>query len=115
MTEPLIAVDGAHKTYGSLTALDHANLRLPGGEVVGLVGENGCGKSTLLKSLAGLVALDFGHITIAGNPVGVESKLVTAYLPDRSALPYRARISECLEMYTRFFPDFDAAHARSIL
>jgi molybdate transport system ATP-binding protein len=52
-------------------ALDVA-LGVPAGEVVALLGPNGAGKTTALRALAGLTALDEGHVTLAGVPLDGE-------------------------------------------
>jgi peptide/nickel transport system ATP-binding protein len=50
-----------------LTALDHVSLRVPEGEVLGLVGESGCGKSSLSKLVLGLLPPSAGQVRIAGT------------------------------------------------
>lgn len=50
--------------FGKHTALDGCSLSIEPGELVVILGPSGCGKSTLLRSIAGLVALDAGSITI---------------------------------------------------
>jgi molybdate transport system ATP-binding protein len=45
------------------------SLAVAPGEVLALLGPNGAGKSTILRTLAGLVALDAGHITVDGTVV----------------------------------------------
>ena len=47
--------------------LDHLNLTLPGGCIMGLVGENGAGKSTTMKLLLNMIHRDGGTITILGQ------------------------------------------------
>lgn len=42
------------KRYGGQCALDHIDLSLERGRIVGLLGPNGSGKTTLLKIIAGL-------------------------------------------------------------
>ncbi|MDY7103789.1 MAG: ABC transporter ATP-binding protein [Actinomycetota bacterium] len=66
---PTLVVDGAVKRYGDTVAVAGVSLELAGSEIVALVGPSGCGKSTLLRSIAGLVALDEGSITIDGVTV----------------------------------------------
>jgi ABC-2 type transport system ATP-binding protein len=56
------------KTYGAFT-LDVPDLRIPQGQVVGLVGNNGAGKTTLLRLVLDLIRADDGHVTVAGTPV----------------------------------------------
>lgn len=66
MDEILVA-EGITKHYGSVTALDHVDLRITKGEVVGLLGDNGAGKSTLVKILCGVVFPDAGRVTVGGR------------------------------------------------
>ena len=47
--------------------LDHLNLTLPGGCIMGLVGETGAGKSTTMKLLLNMIHRDGGTITILGQ------------------------------------------------
>lgn len=117
MTEApaLISVRGLTVRYGARTALDGLDLDLPAGRIVGLLGENGCGKSTLLKTLAGLYADHAGEVRIAGQPLGTATKAVVSYLPDRSALPERARVGYCLDLFEDFFGDFDRGKAEALL
>lgn len=61
------------KRYGGVVALDGAHFSATPGEVHGLLGPNGSGKSTINKVLAGSVCPDAGTITIAGNPVIINS------------------------------------------
>ena len=73
---------GLTKSYGGLRALDHLDLQLPKGQIIGLLGPNGSGKTTFLKLCAGLLTPSSGSITIAGKPVGLETKSLVSYLPD---------------------------------
>jgi peptide/nickel transport system ATP-binding protein len=70
-----LSIEGATVTYrqpgrGRLTAVDHVDLELAPGEVLGLVGESGCGKSTLARAVCGLEPLTDGRILFDGDPVG---------------------------------------------
>lgn len=47
--------------------LDHVNLTLPAGCILGLVGENGAGKSTIIKLILDMLHKDSGSITILGR------------------------------------------------
>lgn len=59
-----IEIRGLVKTYPGFR-LGPIDLTLPGGCILGLIGENGAGKSTLLKLLTGRLAPDSGSITVS--------------------------------------------------
>lgn len=67
--ESAINLKNVTKQYGTFT-LDHVNLEIPKGCIVGLVGENGAGKTTLLRAILQMIHLDEGEIRVndvAGN------------------------------------------------
>lgn len=49
---------------GQLDFIQHLSLRIPGGQVTGLIGPSGCGKSTLVKLIAGLYPVQSGNIRV---------------------------------------------------
>jgi ABC-2 type transport system ATP-binding protein len=55
------------KRYGKLLALDHINLEIQAGEIIGLLGPNGAGKTTLIYALVGLLGIDAGAIYCFGK------------------------------------------------
>lgn len=113
--DSLVSVRNLTVRYGRNAALDGLDLDLPGGRIVGLLGENGCGKSTLLKTLAGAYADYTGEIRLAGHRPGPRSKALVSYLPDRSSLPDRARVGYCLGLFADFYADFDRARAADLI
>ena len=52
--------------FGDFT-LDSLNLTLPGGCILGLIGENGAGKSTTIRLILGMLRPDGGTVTILGR------------------------------------------------
>ncbi len=64
-----IRIENLTKTYGSLNAVDHMNLRINDGELVGLLGPSGCGKSTTLFMLSGLTTPTDGKIFFGDKDV----------------------------------------------
>ena len=64
---------GIVKRYGSVVALDGADLEVRAGEVHAVLGENGAGKSTLLGILGGMQRPDAGRVEIRGDAVEVRS------------------------------------------
>ena len=72
--DPLIHIEGLKKVYGVTTALDGVSITLPRDRIIGLLGPNGSGKTTLIKILAGLLLPSEGSCTVAGHPIGEESR-----------------------------------------
>ena len=99
------------KNYGSLKALDELNLKLESGKIVGLLGPNGHGKTTLIKILSGLLRQDKGTVLIDGKKVGVETKKIVSYLPERSYLSPGMKIRDVEE----FYEDFDIKRANAMI
>ena len=59
---------GAEVREETVHAVDHVDLEIKKGEVVGLVGESGCGKSTLGRMIAGLLTPTEGEVRFKGKP-----------------------------------------------
>lgn len=62
-----ILVENISKKFGSFQALNHVNLEIKNGSLVGLLGPSGSGKSTLLRVMAGLEIPDSGRIWLEGQ------------------------------------------------
>lgn len=113
--ETVLKASGLSKMYGSIPALQSMDLTLPKGEIIGLLGPNGSGKTTFLKLCAGLLTPTSGTLEVCGKPVGVESKAVVSYLPDRTYLSNRQKIRQQLDYFQDFYSDFDRTRAEYML
>ena len=70
-----IEIEGLTKSYGGFK-LDKLDLTLPGGCILGLIGENGAGKSTTIKLLLDMIKRDSGSVRILGRDNSKEIKLI---------------------------------------
>jgi simple sugar transport system ATP-binding protein len=73
MSEEVLRTEHISKSFGRVTALRDASIRLAKGEVLGLLGDNGAGKSTLLKILTGFHRPSSGKIYFQGEEVELKS------------------------------------------
>lgn len=80
------------KTYPGFT-LDHLNLTLPSGCIMGLIGENGAGKSTTIKLILDMIHKDSGSIAILGKDNGEAFELTKE---DIGVVMDEVGIPECL-------------------
>jgi rhamnose transport system ATP-binding protein len=69
----VLALEGIKLHFDGVRALDGAELALPAGRVVALLGENGAGKSTAVKIMTGIYRPDAGRILVRGAPVELHS------------------------------------------
>ena len=106
---------GLAKKYKGLWALNHVDLKLERGKIIGLVGPNGSGKTTLIKLLNGLLVPTEGEILINGIAPGPETKARVSYLPDNNYLSNWMTVEQMIEFYGDFYPDFDAKKAYAML
>ena len=73
--QPIIKAQGLVKHYGRVVALDHADLELFPGEVLGVIGDNGAGKSTLIKAISGALQVNAGEILLENKPVSFKNPM----------------------------------------
>ncbi len=67
-TGPVLVAEEVTVTFGGLTAVDNASIRVHAGEVVGLIGTNGAGKTTLMNAISGFVPCS-GRIQLEGRAI----------------------------------------------
>jgi len=67
--KPILACYDVVKRFGGITAVDHVDLHVQPGEIIGLIGHNGAGKTTLMDCISGFLPLDGGRISLRGVDV----------------------------------------------
>ena len=89
------------KDYDGKLALNHLNLTLESGEIVGLIGHNGAGKSTTIKSLVSVINPTQGQIFVDGKELSsnrLEIKKKISYVADSPDLFLRLTANEFWEL-----------------
>lgn len=87
----MIHAEGLTKYYGAQCAVDHIDLDVQKGEIMGLLGPNGAGKTTTLRMLTGFLRPTSGIIRIKEyniNEKPLEIKKLMGYLPESAPLYY---------------------------
>jgi len=77
-TENLLAMEGAHKWYGTFHALDDCSLAVARGEKIVVCGPSGSGKSTLIRCINRLEEHQVGHLTVDGIELTDDVKAIDA-------------------------------------
>ena len=104
-----------NKNFGDKQILKDINLKIPRGKIIGLLGKNGTGKSTLIKLINDLLTPTSGEILVNGKPVGVESKKIISYLPERTYLDKSMTVDKVIKYFEDFYDNFDPDKARKLL
>lgn len=73
MSTPVIKVENLVKRYKELIAVDHFNLEIREGEILGLLGPNGSGKTTAINCILSLLSYDKGTIEVFGKEMQPDS------------------------------------------
>jgi len=98
----MIVIKDLVKRYGGHTALDHVNLSVDRGAVLGLLGPNGAGKTTLVAVLNGLTGFQRGEITVFGLALGENLREIrrrSAFIPQSLALYDSLSVRENLRFF----------------
>ena len=111
----IVEIKGLTKKYFNKVALNNINLNIEEGRVVGVLGPNGSGKTTLIKILTGILRQTSGQVLIDGKPVGVYTKSIVSYLPDRNFLYKWMKIEDAMNLYKDFYADFDEEKFNELL
>jgi len=84
------------KTFGKITAVDHASFEVPDGSIFGIIGRNGAGKTTTLRMMMGIYLPDEGDVILKGVKIGQEFKSRVGYLPEERGLYKKMKVNDTL-------------------
>ena len=100
----MIHVSKLVKYYGPRLAVDHLDLDVQQGQIVGFLGPNGAGKTTTLRILTGFMPPTSGTATVNGHDVQSDAdgaRRSIGYLPESNPLYPEMRVSEQLHYFGR--------------
>ena len=110
-----IQVNELWKAYPGIWPLKGVSFEVTKGRSVGVLGQNGSGKSTLFRILAGLTKASEGEVLIDGHVPGLETKRLTAYMPELDPFYGWMTVEEILGFVSGFYESWDAARAAELL
>ncbi len=117
MTDLAIELNGVEKSY-RFFSLDHINLEVPEGEIMGLIGPNGAGKSTTIRILMGLVYQDSGEVRVLGHRMPaaqVAAKWDIGFASEDMRLYDGMTLAWHMAFIQSIYPAWDRAYAQLLL
>lgn len=111
----LLEIKNLNKNYGNKKVLNDINLKISNGKIIGLLGKNGAGKTTLIKLINDLLTPTSGEILVNGNKIGVETKKIISYLPEKTYLNKQMKVYEAIDYFKDFYDNFDSNKAKRLI
>jgi ABC-2 type transport system ATP-binding protein len=115
---PAIRAEGLTKRYRAVAALDHLDLEVAPGEVIGYLGPNGAGKTTTIKLLLGLISASGGRAEIFGADCQrrpAETHRLLAFVAGEANLWPSLTGAETLHLLGRVHGSVDAAYRDELI
>jgi len=103
---PALVVRNLSKNLGKKQILNDLSFEVGEGEVFGLIGSNGAGKTTTLRTIATLLQIQSGEISVLGHKLpqaANEVRRILSYLPEDAGAYKHLRGREYLEFVAAFF------------
>ncbi|QDE38874.1 ABC transporter ATP-binding protein [Luteibacter pinisoli] len=98
-------LEGVHKRYGAVTALDGIDLTIHRGELLALLGPNGAGKTTSISLLLGLHRADSGTVSLFGrDPQDIDARRRIGVMLQSANLPPTLKVKELLRLTASYYP-----------
>jgi ABC-type multidrug transport system ATPase subunit len=106
-SEPVAALRGITKTFGSVTALDNVDLQVRSGELLALLGPNGAGKSTAIALWLGLIEADHGGVValLGGAPQEAARRQGLGAMMQDVELPKELSPRELVRLASSYYAD----------
>lgn len=96
------------KRYSEKIALDHFNMEVYEGEILGLLGPNGCGKTTAINCILSLLNFDKGEIKVFGKkmtPSSYDIKRKIGLVPQEVSVFENLTVRENIDYFCGLYVD----------
>jgi ABC-2 type transport system ATP-binding protein len=116
-TDFAVELSGVSKKYRYFT-LEDIHLKLPRGQIMGLIGANGAGKSTTIRVLMGLVHQDSGEVRVLGHSMPAEqvaAKWDIGFASEDMRLYDAMTLDWHMSFMRSIYPSWDASYAQLLL
>ena len=117
MNDLAVELSGVSKKYRYFT-LEDIHLKLPRGQIMGLIGANGAGKSTTIRVLMGLVHQDSGEVRVLGHRMPAEqvaAKWDIGFASEDMRLYDSMTLDWHMSFMRSIYPNWDASYAQLLL
>lgn len=117
MSTPVLSVKNLVKRYKEKIALDHFNLDVAKGEVLGLLGPNGCGKTTAINCILSLLKYDKGEIRIFDEPMRPDAfaiKRKIGLVPQEVSVYYDFTVKQNIDYFCGLYIDNGAERKKLV-
>ena len=104
---------GLTKHFGGFT-LDHLDLTLPQGCIMGLVGENGAGKTTAIKLILGMIRRDGGTVRVFGEEIASVKEEIGVVL-DQAGIPSGLNARQVGRVMADIYRNWDQAEYERLI
>ena len=99
----MLRIEGLHKRFGEVQALDGLTFAVRPGEVFGFLGANGAGKTTTMRIVLGFLRPDEGTVTWKDREARAWPRRTWGYMPEERGLYLRMPVLEQLVFYASLY------------
>ena len=111
----LLEIKKLNKSFDNKEILKNINLKIKHRRIIKLLRKNRKNKKKIIKLINDLLTPTSGEILVNGKKIGVETKKIISYLPERTYLNKQMKVSEVLSFFNDFYDNFDIEKAKKLL
>ena len=95
----ILSIQGMSKSFGRNKVLNHINLNVKPGSIMGLMGENGAGKTTTFRIILGLINASSGNVTLDGKKIDYSLTDKIGYVTEERSLLTKMTVKDQILLY----------------